>query len=468
MFLQDVRYSLRILWQSKAFAIVAILCLGFGIGLNTTIFSIVDGVLLQPYPYPEPDRLLVIGEQNQRVGNLSGLSYLDMKDWKTSERGFSNIVGVSTRSMTVSDPGREPERFAGAGVSWDLFKELGTPPALGQSFRPENDQVNGGGVVIISDDIWTTRYQSDPNIIGRTVTVNGKPHTVIGVMPPRFAFPNNQQVWIPLTPLVQNDARDVRGLFALGRLKPGLSTAQAVTEINSVAASLANQYAKTNEGWTVRVRTLREAFLPSEITVVISLMMAGVTLVLLIACSNVANLLLARASVRRREISVRAALGAGRGRIIRQLLTESVVLALVSLPLGMLLAEAGTRMIAAAMPPDAVPYYVRWEIDWRSFAYAIAISLTTAVLFGLFPALQVSRGNLHESLKEGTRGNSAAKSLLRSALVVVQVSLALVALVVALLFVRSFSNLDSYQLGFNPNPLMTMRFFMTGDRIRSA
>ena len=208
--------------------------------------------------------------------------------------------------------------------------------------------------------------------------------------------------------------------------------------------------------------TLRERFIPPDVTLVIWLMMAGVTLVLLIACSNVANLMLARASARRREIAVRTAIGAARGRIVRQLLTEAVVLSLTAVPLGILLAEVGTRMIAAYMPPDQVPYYIHWEMDWRSLGYAVAIAVATAVAFGLFPALQMTRGNLHESLKEGTRGNSARRSLLRSSLVVVQVALALVALVGALLFVRTFENLDSYNFGFDVKPLMTMRFAMPG------
>ena len=462
MLLQDIRYALRRLWHSKGFALVAILCLGFGIGLNTTIFSVTDGVLLRPYPYPDPDRLLVVGEQNQRAGNQSGLSYLDMRDWKNANTSFTTIAASASRNMTVSDPGQDPERFQGAAVSWDLFPTLGTFPVIGHGFRPEDDQSGGGGVVLLGFSLWTTRYQADPNILGRVLTVNGQPHTVIGVMPDGFAFPNNQRLWIALTPEVEKNPRDARGLFAVGRLKPAVTTERATEELTSIAAGLANQYATTNEGWSVRIRTLREAFLPAEVSTVVYLMMAGVTLVLFIACSNVANLLLARAGARRREISVRAALGAGRGRIVRQLVTESVVLSLVSVPLGILLAEAGTRMIAAGMPPDQVPYYIRWDVSWRSLVYTFVVAITTALLFGLFPALQVSRGNLHESLKEGTRGNSASKSWLRSTLVVVQVSLALVSLVIALLFVRTFSNLDGYQLGFDPAPLMTMRFYMAG------
>jgi len=462
--LQDLRYALRSLWFSKGFATVAILCLGFGIGLNTTIFSIMDGVLLRPYPYPDPDRILVVGEQNQKADSRSALSYLDMRDINQSPSSpFVAIAASSGRSLTVSDGAGEPERFPGAAISWDLFSMLGTPPILGQGFTADQDRVGAGGVVLLSHDLWTVRYQQDSNIVGRTILINARPHQVVGVMPPGFRFPNQQRLWIPLVPAVANDPRDFRGLFAFGRLKPGISQAQATQQLDAIFAGFAEQYPATHQNWTSWLRTLREAFLPPEVPLVIWIMMGSVTLVLLIACSNVANLLVARATGRRREISVRAALGAGRGRIVRQLLTESLVLGLLSLPLGIALAEVGTRLISAGMPTDAVPYYVRWTVDWRTIAYSAAIAMATALVFGLFPALQVSRGDLHGDLKEGTRGNTATSSWLRSGLVVVQVALALVSLLGALLFLRTFQNLDAANVGFDPRPLMTMRFFLPGE-----
>jgi putative ABC transport system permease protein len=462
--LQDLRYALRSLWFSKGFATVAILCLAFGIGLNTTIFSIMDGVLLQPYPYPDPDRILVVGEQNQKTDSQSALSYLDMRDINQSPSSpFVAIAASSGRSLTVSDGAGDPERYPGAAISWDLFSMLGTPPILGQGFTADQDRVGAGGVVLLSHDLWTVRYQQDPNIVGRTILINARPHQVVGVMPPGFRFPNQQRLWIPLVPAVANEPRDFRGLFAFGRLKPGVSQAQATQQLDAIFAGFAEQYPATHQNWTSRLRTLREAFLPPEVPTVIWIMMGSVTLVLLIACSNVASLLVARATSRRREISVRAALGAGRGRIVRQLLTESVTLSLLSLPLGVALAEIGTRLISAGMPTDAVPYYVRWTVDWRTVAYSAAIAMATALIFGLFPALQASRGDLHADLKEGTRGNTATSSLLRSSLVIVQVALALVSLLGALLFLRTFQNLDSANLGFDPRPLMTMRFFLPGE-----
>ena len=463
MLLQDVRYALRSLWHAKGFATVAILCLGFGVGLNTTIFSIVDGVLLKPFPYRDPDQIVNLTATNQRSGiSEASMSFLDLRDLREANRSFSEIGAVQGRSLTIANAGSEPERYLGGAVSWDLFPLLGIAPALGRGFSAEDDRPGGGGVVLLSNAVWATRYKSDPDVLGRTVLVNGAPSVVIGVMPPGFEFPNNQKVWVPLAPLASNDARDARSLLVFARLAPGVTLDLASTDAAAIGSRLAQQYPQTDEGWSVRLLTMRERFIPPDVSLVIWLMMAGVTLVLLIACSNVANLLLARASARRREIAVRTAIGAARGRVVRQLLTESVVLSLASVPLGVVLAEIGTRMIAADMPADQVPYYIHWEMDLRSLGYAVLVAVVTAVVFGLFPALQMTRGNLHESLKEGTRGNSARRSVLRSTLVVIQVSLALVALVGALLFVRTFQNLDGYDFGFDVRPLMTMRFALPG------
>jgi putative ABC transport system permease protein len=462
MLFQDIRYAFRNLSRSKGFATVAILCLGFGVGLNATIFSVVDGVLLKPYPYTDPDRILVVGEQRRNT-DQAGLSYLDMRDWKEANSVFTTIAAVSGRSVTVADGAGEPQRYLGAGVSWDLFPLLGTQPIRGRGFTAEEDREGGANVVLLGYDVWTHRYGGSEDIIGKKILVNSKPHVVVGVMPQGFAFPNNQKLWVPLVPLVAKDQRTFRGLFAFGRLKPGVTIDRARQELDAIATRLATEYPATNEGWLSRLETLRQAFLPREVPLVLALMMAGVTLVLFIACSNVANLLLARAAGRRREISVRAALGAGRGRIIRQLLTESLVLGLLSAPLGILLAVVGTRLIAAGIPTDQVPYYIHWEVDWRAVAYTIIVAAGTAVVFGLFPALQVSRGNLHDTLKEGTRGNTVTKSFLRSTLVVAQIAFALVALVGALLFVQTFLNLGAFNVGFDVRPLMSMRFYMNGE-----
>jgi putative ABC transport system permease protein len=460
--LQDIRYALRTLWRSKGFATVAILCLGLGIGLNTTIFSIVDGVLLKPFPYHDPERLVVLGTRNLKRDEEASVSYADLRDWKEANSSFTTIAGVGYASLTISDGAGEPERYFGARISWDLFPMLGVAPILGRGFTASEDVSNGGGVVILGHDVWTSRYQADPNVLGRSILVNTKPHVVIGVMPPRFAFPENQQVWVPLAPESATQPRDARFVFSLGRLKTGVSIERSVEDLNGIAARLAQAHPATNTDWAADVRTMRSVFIPDDVSLVLKLMMAGVTLVLFIACSNVANLLLARAAARRREFALRVAIGAGRARIVRQLLTDGVVLALASVPLGLVLAVVGTRLIAGQMPADQVPYYVQWEVDARSLGYTIFVAISTALLFGLVPALQVTQGTLHESLKEGSRGNSGGRAFLRNTLVVSQVSLALVALVGALLFVRTFVNLETFNLGFESRPLMTLRYFMTG------
>ena len=347
-----------------------ILCLGFGIGLNTTIFSLVDGVLLQAYPFSDPDHILVLGEQNRQADDRAGLSFLDLRDWNESTSTFSAIAGSQGRPFTVSDGRAEPERHLGAAISWDLFPLLGTSPILGRAFASSRRSAECRRASSSSSyQLWTTRYQSSPEVIGRSIQVDAKPYTVIGVMPARFEFPENQRLWVPLTPLASSKDRDNRNLFVFGRLKPGVDAGAARPTISPRSRrGSSSDIPTTNTGWAPQVRTLREAFVPQDVSLVLYLMMGGVTLVLFIACSNVANLLLARAAGRRRELAVRAAIGAGRGRIIRQLLTESLVLGLASVPLGLLLAEAGTRLIAAGIPPDQVPYYVQWRVDGRSLA----------------------------------------------------------------------------------------------------
>ena len=468
MLLTDLRYALRGLWTSKGFAAVAILCLAFGIGLNTTIFSIVDGVLLKPFPYEDPERIVVLHERYRPFDeDYHSLSYPNFKDWKAASSSFSQMAALDGRSMTVADSGGEPERYIGALVTWDLFPLLGVSPILGGHFTPAHDTPGGGGVALISHALWTRRYHQDPQIVGRKILVNAAPVVIVGVMPERFEFPENEKIWMPLVPVMDRDRRDNRALSTFGRLKPGVTIAQAEADLEGIARRLAETYPDTNKDWGARLATLRQEFIPPDVTRVIWLMMAGVTLVLFIACSNVANLQLARAAGRRREISVRAALGAERRRIVTQLLTESVTLSLVSVPLGLILAQIGSRAIFNMMPPDQVPYYITWEMDWRSFAFSIAVAATTAVAFGLFPALQASRGDLHGDLKEGTRGNSVRSSPLRSGLVVAQLALAVVSLIGALLFVKTFSNLDTYDVGFDTKPLMTMRFSMPGDAYKA-
>ncbi|MBI2835010.1 MAG: ABC transporter permease [Acidobacteria bacterium] len=467
--IQDIRYGARTLLQSRTFTILAVLCLAIGIGVNGMIFSVTDAIVIRPFPYKDPERIVRVYETQPKGGiNRAGVSYQNLRDWREQNTVFSDIAGLTFRSLTISS-GEDPQRYLGGVVSWNLFPLLGVEPVIGRGFREDDDRPGAAPVVLISHDVWVRHYGSDRSVVGRTVQVNTVAHTVVGVMPPRFQFPQNQRIWVSLTPLEHAGARSDRNLTVYARLKPGVDLDRARREIGALAAQVSRQY-PGGEGWTASLESLREDFIPEEVKLVTLTMMGAVTLVLFIACANVANLLLARATARHREISIRAALGAGRGRIVRQLLTESVLIALFSVPLGIMLAYVGLTLLDRSLPPDEVPSYISWRLDARSLAYVIAVSVTTGFIFGLAPAAQASRGNLHEALKEGSRGSGAGarRNTLRSALVVAEVALSLVLLIGASLFVRSFLNLKGASGGFDTAPLMTMRFYMPGERYREA
>jgi len=464
MLLQDVRFALRTLRQHPGFTTLAVICLALGIGVNASIFSVVDGVLLQPYPYVDAGRIIVLNSTNQKQNiNRAGVSYLDLRDWRAESMTLAGAAAFTGRSLTIADGTSDPERYLGATISWNLFSLLGTPPALGRDFGPDDDRAGAEPVVILSDDVWRRRYDADPSIVGRSIAINGRPHTVIGVMAPKFMFPETQRLWVTLTPYADKAQRSERNLQVFARLKPGVTVDQALTDLNGIARRLESTYPAQNEGWGAIIRPLRSWMLPNQVELMILAMMSAATLVLLIACANVANLFLARASVRHREISLRAALGAGRWQIIRQLLIEAVIIGLVSAPLGIVLARLGLYLIDLGIPADSIPYFIHWGLDSRTLAYTIGVSMLTGIVFGLVPALQATRSNLQESLKEGSRGATGGRrARLRNGLVVAEVSMSLVLLVGASLFVRSFLNMQNAVVGFDTRPLMTMRFYLPG------
>ncbi|HET9264398.1 MAG TPA: ABC transporter permease [Vicinamibacterales bacterium] len=464
MLFQDLRFAVRTLRKSPGFTLVAVVCLALGIGVNATIFSVVDGVLLRPGPYPDPDSLVVLNATNHPLGvTRAGLSYPDFRDWRDANRTLSGMAAFTQRSLTIADGRTDPERYDGATISWNLFSLLGTPPALGRDFGPEDDRPGAAPVVLLSDDVWRHRYNGDPSIVGRAILVNATPHTVIGVMPPRFMFPETQRLWVPIAPYQNESPRQSRFLGVFARLRPGVTMEQAGTDLTALASRLEATYPKENQSWSALVRPLRSWMVPPQVEVMMLAMMGAVTLVLMIACANVANLFLARASVRHREISIRSALGAGKWRIVRQLLTEAMVIGLISAPLGMLVAWVGIRLVDRGIPPDSVPYFIHWSLDARSLAYTVGISILTGIVFGIAPALQAARSNLQESLKEGGRGAAGSgRARLRSGLVVAEIGMSLVLLVGASLFVRSFLNVQDSSAGFDTSPLMTMRFYLPG------
>ena len=464
MLIQDLRYGVRTALKNKGVTALAVTCLSIGIGLNTMIFSVTDGVLIQPLPYHDPDALVLLHTtQKQTSLDFGGLSWLELQDWKERARSFSAIAGAQYRSFTISDGG-DTDRYAGVGISHELFPMLGKAAQVGRLFNAEDDRQGAEPVVLLSDDLWRRRYNADPTVVGRAIQVNSRPHTVVGVMPARFRFPENQYLWVPLAQIAATQQRGARGLDVFARLRDGVTLAQAQQEADTIAANLAAAFPATNEGWGAYVRPIKNWALPDDVQTIILTMMGAVTMVLLIACFNVANLMLARASTRAREMSIRTALGAGRGRIIRQLLTESVIIGVLSVPLGMLCAWAGLRLMDMTIPPDDIPYFIVWRINFRAFLYAVVVAGLTGIAFGLAPAIQASKADLQEGLKEGGRGMAGGtRSWIRGTLVVGEVALSLLLLIGASLFVRSFLNLQQATGGFDPAPLMTMRVFLPNE-----
>ena len=463
--LQDLRYAVRTLVKNPGFAVLTIACLALGIGVNSTIFSVVDTVAIRPLPFRAPDRLVALHTTRRASGiERGGASFLDVQDWRTRTRSFSDIASVSGRSLTLSD-GDEPERFNGATITWNMFPMIGIEPMLGRQIRQDEDTAGSPRVVLLSHGVWQRRYGADPSVIGRTITVNGNPHTVIGVMPPKFQFPEQAQLWIPQAPLEYAGPRSARNLVVMARLKDGLTVDQARADIASVADALSREQ-RDDEGWGGTASSLRDDMVPSEIRLVVMTMMGAVSLVLLIACANVANLLLSRATVRQREIAVRTALGAGRGRIVRQLITESLLIAVAAAPLGVGVACLGLRWLTAAIPANnKAPYYIDWSMNPRVIVYTSAIAILTGLIFGLAPALQAAKADPQSALKDGGRGSAGgARNRLRNTLVVAEIAVSLVLLVGASLFVRSFLNLQDARTGMDVSPLMTLRFYMPGDQ----
>jgi putative ABC transport system permease protein len=465
MLLQDIRYGLRTALKNKGVTGLALTCLAIGIGLNTMIFSVMDGVIIQPLPYHDPENLVVLHTTQKQTGlDFGSLSWLELQDWRERARSFSAIAGIQYRSFTVSDGG-DADRYSGAAISHELFPMLGKAAQFGRVFNAEDDRQGAEPVVLISDDLWQRRYDRDKAVVGRAILVNTRPHTVVGVMPAQFRFPENQYLWVPLAQAAVSQQRGARGLEAFARLRDGVTVAQAQQEADAVARNLASAYPATNEGWGAYVRPLRNWALPDDVFTIIATMMGAVTMVLLIACFNVANLMLARASTRAREMSIRTALGAGRSQIIRQLLTESVIVGVLSVPLGLVCAWVGLRLMDMTIPPDDIPYFITWTINVRAFVYAILVAGLTGIVFGLAPAIQSSKADLQEGLKEGGRGMAGGtRSWIRSTLVVAEISLSLLLLIGASLFVRSFLNLQQASGGFDHRPLMTMRFFLPNEQ----
>ena len=452
----DLRYAVRQLAKNPGFTAVAVLTLALGIGANTAIFSIVNAVLLRPFPYQAPERLVII---NERVlaGNGIPPSYPNFVDWRAQNTAFASIAAVrGNESFNLMGAG-EPERLQGRLVSAEFFSTLGIKPLHGRDFLSEEDTPDASPAVVLSYGFWQRRFGGDPNVLGKQLTLNNQSFTVVGVTPPNFQFGMEADVTVPIGLQAKRFANrgSDPGTGVVARLKPGVSQQQAETDLNLVAARLEQQYPKTNKGRRVLLTPLHEDIVAS-VRQPLLILLGAVGLVLLIACANVANLLLVRSSVRQKEMAVRVALGASRSTLVRQLLTESVLLAALGTALGILLAFWSMSFIASRLP-DGIPRVQEARVDAPALLFTLAVSLLTSLLFGLAPALQASRPILTEGLKEGDRGSSGPRQRLRSVLVVGEVALTLTLLVGAGLLIQSFRRVLEVDPGFKAKNLLTMQ-----------
>jgi putative ABC transport system permease protein len=454
---QDLRYSIRMLIKHPGFTFVIVATLALGIGANSAIFSIVNAVLLRPFAYESPGQLVIPGESNTGTRGGSGLSYPNFADWKDDRNLFAAASAVrSNENYNITGSG-EPERLMGRLVSAGFLSLLGVKPLLGRDFLAEDDRQGAAPTVILSYGLWNRRFGSDANIVGKQLTLNGLSYTVIGVTPQSFQYGLDADVTVPIG--LSSERFRTRGadpgISAVARLRPGQSLEQAETELNLIYARMEQQYPDSNTGRRCFLTPLHESFV-GNVRQPLLILLGAVGLVLLIACANVANLLLVRASSRRREMSVRVALGASRWRIVRQLLTESIFLASIGAVFGVLLANWGTSFIAYQLP-DGIPRLNEAHVDARVMIFTLGISIITGVLFGLAPSLQASRLNLTESLKEGDRSSSGNRQRLRSVLVVCEVALTLTLLVGAGLLIQSFRRVLQVDPGFQSQNLLTMQ-----------
>jgi putative ABC transport system permease protein len=459
IFLQDLRYGIRTLLKKPSFFILAVLALALGIGANTAIFSVVNAVLLRSLPYQDPDRLIVPASVKPGAYDRGSVSYADIVDWQKEDQVFDSVAAFQPGNVDLTGSG-DPVRVPAARVSEDYFRVMGVDPLLGRTFLPEEQQPNGPSVVVLSYGLWQRRFGGDSSILNQSIMVRGRPVTVVGVMPKNSQFPDTVEVFSPLgfgaTPPEWAMRRDNQIWAAVARLKPGVTIEQATAAIKMNASRVEQENPATRAGITGRAIPLHEYIVGTDLRRALLVLLGAVAFVLAVACVNVANLLLARAATREREIAIRTALGAGRIRLIRQLLTESLLLSFAGGGLGLLLALWGVDVLKS-MAGNTIPRLQEAGIDGGVLVFVVSVSLITSFAFGLLPALHASKPDLNHSLKEGGRGTagSGRGRQTRSLLVVVEVALSLVLLVGAGLMIRSFLRLQQVDPGFNVDNLLT-------------
>ena len=445
---QDIRYAVRMLMKTPSVSVIVVIALALGIGANTAIFSVVNAVLLRPLPYEESERLFLLNEKSQVLDEMS-ISYPNFEDWKAQNHVFEGIAVYNRQSYNLTGVG-EAERVVTGQVSADLFKILRVRPEHGRVFTNDEDKPGAAPVVVLSYGLWQRRFGGDTSILNQQITLNGKSYTVIGIMPAEYLFPSRAEMWVPVGTLSDQASWKNRGnhpgLYGVARLKPGMTQEQAQADMDLVAGNLEKQFPDNNAGNGIRIRPLMEIFV-GDIRRPLWVIFTAVGFVLLIACANIANLLLARATGRRKEMAIRSAMGAGRWRIARQLLTESVLLSIVGGIIGLVLARFGIDFILK-ISPTAIPRSREIGLDWTVLAFTFALAFVTGILFGLVPALQAGEVDVNETLKETGRGTSG-RHWLRSSLVVAEVATTLVLLIGAGLMIRSFYMLQKVNPGFS-------------------
>jgi predicted permease len=455
----DIRFGLRNMRRTPVTVGAALLALALGIGANTAIFSVVNGILLDPLPFPDPDRIVLVWESNPAQGFPTfPAASQNWLDWRQQNQVFQTLSAADPGRVTLTGRG-DPEVLRVGKVSadfWPTFGIAAMPGMLGRTFTAQEDTPANHHVIVLGNGLWKRRFGGDPGVVGRSLTLDGESYTVVGVAPPKLETPSHSELWMPLAIDPAKANRLGHNLLVIGRLKPGVSLERAKTEMKGVAARLSRQFPPSNEGWGTSLVLFKDQLVQS-IRPALLVLVAAVAAVLLIACLNVANLLLVRMASRERELAVRTALGAGRGRLVRQMLTESVLLALGGGLLGLLLALWGTPALVA-LGGSKIPRADAIGIDWKVLAFTLAVSIATGLVFGLLPALQGSGNHLNESLKEGGRAvaGGARGRLARQLLVLAEVAVALVLLVGAGLLIKSFSRLHAVDPGFRPEGVLTL------------
>ncbi len=455
--LHDLRFASRQLLKHRGFSLIAVLTLALGIGANTAVFSVVNSVLLRPLPWPESDRVLSLWEGSKSKGHTkTPMAPLQFMDLRRDAKSFEALAGWNTTAINLVSEGTPPVRHQGAAVTEDFFRVMRVAPLLGTGFREEQFTAGKDGVVLIGHAIWQERFGGAPDIVGRTVRINGKVRSILGVMPPAFQSPAKAQFWVPrLFSGLEREDRDYKALQVLGRLAPGVSVEQAVTELHALYGGLRQLYPEVLTGWDVTAHPALED-LAGPLRPTLWMLFAAVATVLLLACLNVANLSLARGAGRLGELSVRAALGAGRGVLLRQLLLESLLLAALGGLVGLLLGR-GLLVGLLALAPANLPRLDQITLDGEAFAFTAAACMVTGVLFGIVPAWRLSAVNPLDALRKSGSWATASSGWLRPSLVVVQVGAAMTVLVATGLLLRSFDRVLRQDLGFNPAQLMTVR-----------